>query len=219
MVRTRNRPLAAGRLSPNEVLFFGAAMSLVGLVHLALFTNLLAAFLTGLTLVSYVFVYTPMKRKSWISTTVGAVPGALPPMIGWAAAAGSLSIGAWTLFAIQFIWQLPHFYAIAWMYRDDYKRAGFQVLSTFDPNGQRTGLQSANWCAVLLPVSLVLPLIGLAGWLFTGVAIVLGLAFLFAGVKLAMHPSDAAARRVFLISIIYLPVLFGFLVLDRYLGV
>lgn len=219
MVRTRKRPLPAGRLEQNEGLFFGVTLALLGLLQLAIFTNLLAAFLTGLTLASYLFVYTPLKRITWISTTIGAVPGALPPMIGWAAAQGSLGIGAWTLFTIQFIWQLPHFYAIAWMYRDDYKRAGFQVLSTLDPHGRSTGLQSASWCAVLLPVSLILPLVGLAGWLFTVVAIVLGLAFLVTGVKLALHPSDSAARRVFLLSIIYLPVMFSFLVLDIYLGV
>jgi len=219
MVRTRKRPLPAGRLDQTEGLYFGAALSVVGLLQLAIFTNLLTAFLTGLTLASYLFVYTPLKRVSWISTTIGAVPGALPPMIGWAAAQGSLGIGGWTLFTIQLIWQLPHFYAIAWMYRDDYKRAGFQVLSVLDPHGRSTGLQSASWCAVLLPVSLILPLVGLGSWLFTTVAIVLGVAFLVAGVKLAVHPTDAAARRVFLLSIIYLPVMFGSLVLDIYLGV
>jgi len=219
MVRTRKRPLPAGRLDQAEGLYFGAALSVVGLLQLAIFTNLLTAFLTGLTLASYLFVYTPLKRVSWISTTIGAVPGALPPMIGWAAAQGSLGIGGWTLFTIQLIWQLPHFYAIAWMYRDDYKRAGFQVLSVLDPHGRSTGLQSASWCAVLLPVSLILPLVGLGSWLFTTVAIVLGVAFLVAGVKLAVHPTDAAARRVFLLSIIYLPVMFGSLVLDIYLGV
>jgi protoheme IX farnesyltransferase len=219
MVRTRKRPLAAGRLDHGEALFFGAALSVVGLLHLAVFTNLLAAFLCGITLGSYLFLYTPLKRVTWLSTTIGAVPGALPPMIGWAASQGSLGIGAWTLFTIQLVWQLPHFYAIAWMYRDDYRRAGFRVLSTIDPHGRRTGIQSASWCAVLLPVSLILPLVGLAGWLYTIVATLLGLGFLIAGMRLALAPTGTAARRVFLLSILYLPLLFGFLVLDIYLGV
>jgi protoheme IX farnesyltransferase len=219
MVRTRNRPMAANRLQPNEVLFFGAGLSLVGLVHLAIFTNLLAAFVCGLTLVLYVFIYTPSKRTTWLSTTIGAVPGALPPMIGWAAAQGSLAVGAWALFTIQLIWQLPHFYAIAWMYRDDYKRAGFQVLSVIDPDGRRTGLQSATWAAVLLPSSLMLPLVGIAGALYTIVAAVLGLGFLVTGVQLALQPTGTRARRVFLMSIIYLPLLFGILVIDIRLGV
>jgi protoheme IX farnesyltransferase len=219
MVRTRKRPFADRRVEHSEALFFGAALSLVGLLHLAVFTNLLAAFLCGLTLASYVFLYTPLKRVTWLSTTVGAVPGALPPMIGWAASQGSLGIGAWSLFTIQLVWQLPHFYAIAWMYRDDYKRAGFKVLSTLDPHGRRTGIQSASWCAVLLPASLILPLVGLAGWLYASVATLLGLGFLIAGVRLALQPTGTAARRVFLLSILYLPLLFGFLVVDIYLGV
>lgn len=219
MVRTRNRPLAANRMQPEVALFFGAGLSLVGLIHLALFTNLLAAFVCGLTLILYIFIYTPSKRTTWLSTTIGAVPGALPPMIGWAAAQGTLGVGAWALFTIQLVWQLPHFYAIAWMYRDDYKRAGFQVLSAIDPDGRRTGLQSAIWAAVLLPSSLMLPLVGIAGGLYTVVASVLGIGFLVTGVQLALQPSGVQARRVFLMSIVYLPLLFGFLVIDIRLGI
>ena len=218
MRRTRNRPLPAGRLQPGEALWFAVGLAVAGLLELALFVNLLAALVAGLTLATYVFAYTPLKRRTWLATTVGAFPGALPPVIGWAAARGSLDLGAAALFLIQFIWQLPHFYAIAWMYRDDYARAGFPLLAVVDPDGSLTGRQVAGWTAVLLPASLVPVLLGAAGALYGVAALVLGAGLLGLGMRLAARHEPERARRVFHGSILYLPCLFGCLVLDRMLG-
>ncbi len=216
MKRTRQRPLPSGRVTPAEALWFAMLLSLTGLFQLALFVNLMASLIAAATLVSYLFVYTPLKRRTWLATTVGAVPGALPPVIGWAAATGGVAAGAWALFAIQFIWQLPHFYAIAWMYRDDYARAGYPMLSVVDPEGALTGRQIAGWSAVLIPASLLPAVLELAGILYTGAALVLGMIMLALGLAVAARHDTARARRVFLGSILYLPALFGCLVLDRF---
>jgi len=215
MRRTAKRPLPGARLSADAALAFGVALAVVGLVELAAFVNLLAAVVAAFTLVTYVFVYTPLKTRTWLCTVIGAVPGALPPVIGWAAARGTLDAGAWSLFAILFIWQLPHFYAISWMYRDDYARGGFPMLAVVDTTGSRTTRHIVGWTLALVPASLLPALLGLAGaWYVTG-AVALGLGFVALAAALAAHTGRAAARRVFLGSILYLPVLFALLVLDR----
>jgi protoheme IX farnesyltransferase len=217
MHRTRERPLPAGRVQPLDGLLFGLGISLMGLLQLALWVNLLAAALAAATLLSYLFAYTPLKRRSWWSTTVGAFPGAAPPLIGWAAARGGLDAGAAALFAIQFIWQLPHFYAIAWMYREDYARAGFPMLSVIDADGSLTGRQIAGWSAVLLPVSLLPFALGDAGRFYALVALLLGAGLLALAAGLLRQHNVVRARRVFLGSILYLPLLLGALVLDALL--
>lgn len=215
MRRTSDRPLPASRLGTGEALAFGVALSIAGLLHLSLLVNMLAAWIAGATLASYVFIYTPLKTRTWLCTAVGAVPGALPPVIGWAAARGTLDAGAWTLFAILFVWQLPHFYAIAWIYRDDYARGGFPMLAVVDPDGAQTGRQILGWTAALLPASLLPALLGLAGRFYTAGALILGVGFLALAVGMALACSVPRARRLFLGSILYLPVLFTLLVLDR----
>jgi protoheme IX farnesyltransferase len=218
MNRTRNRPLPAERLMPLEALLFGVGLSLVGLLQLAIFVNPLSAAVAAATLVLYLFAYTPLKPRTWACTMVGAVPGALPPVIGWAAVRGSLDGGAWALFAILFIWQLPHFYAIAWMYREDYERGGFPMIGVVDPTGRRTALEIGSWSAALLPASLLPALLGLAGPLYMAGALVLGLAFMALAVAMALRCTKPLARRVFLGSIIYLPALLALLVLDKSKG-
>ena len=217
MRRTRDRPLPAGRLQTLEALAFGVSLSLAGLVELAWFVNPLASLVAGATLAAYIFVYTPLKTRTWLCTMVGAVPGAAPPLIGWAAARGTLDLGAAALFLIQFAWQLPHFYAIAWMYRDDYARAGFPMLSVLDTDGRRTGQQIVAWTAVLVALSLLPVLRGDGGWLYGGVAVVLGAFFLYLALAVARRHDSKRARRVFFASIVYLPLLFGVLVLDTLL--
>ncbi|UCE04110.1 MAG: protoheme IX farnesyltransferase [Candidatus Latescibacterota bacterium] len=217
MERTRHRPLPMGRVHPGDAMWFAVGLSLAGLAELALFVNLLTALVAGVTLATYVFAYTPLKRRTWLSTTVGAFPGALPPVIGWAAARGTLDAGAVALFAIQFIWQMPHFYAIAWMYREDYARGGFPMLSVIDEDGSLTGRQIAGWSMLLLPASLLPALLGHAGPLYAIGALLLGFVLLLLGLAVARTPELRNARRVFLASILYLPALFGLLVLDNLL--
>ena len=218
MRRTASRPLPAGRLPSGEALAFGVVVSLIGLFDLALFVNPLTAVVAGSTLIAYVFAYTPLKTRTWWSTSVGAIPGAAPPLIGWAAARGNLDLGAAALFAIQFIWQLPHFYAIAWMYREDYARAGFKMLSVLDPDGARTRRQIVAWAALLLPVSLLPVVVGANGWIYAGGAILLGTGFLVLALGMRKRHEVSSARRVFLGSILYLPLLFGLMVLDTLLA-
>jgi protoheme IX farnesyltransferase len=215
MRRTAARPLPGARLGPETALAFGVAQAVVGLAQLAAFVNLLAALVAAFTLVTYVFVYTPLKTRTWWCTTVGAVPGALPPVIGWAAARGGLDAGAWSLFAIMFLWQLPHFYAIAWMYRDDYARGGFPMLPVVDPTGARTMRHMVVWSLALVPVSVLPALLGLVGAWYAAAAVTLGLGFVALAAALAARAELVAARRVFLGSILYLPALFGLLVLDK----
>src|SRR5262245_23219966 len=215
MRRTSARPLPAARLGADAALAFGVTQAVVGLAQLAAFVNLLAALVAAVTLVTYVFVYTPLKTRTWWCTTVGGVPGALPPVVGWAAARGTIDAGAWSLFAIMFLWQLPHFYAIAWMYRDDYARGGFPMLPVVDPTGARTMRHMVVWSLALVPVSLLPALLGLVGAWYATAAVALGLGFVALAAALAARAELAAARRVFLGSILYLPVLFGLLVLDK----
>jgi protoheme IX farnesyltransferase len=215
MRRTSDRPLPAGRLNANRALVFGIALAVIGFGELAWFVNLLSAVLGGATLVSYLFVYTPLKQRSWLSTTVGAFPGAMPPMIGFAAAAGTLTPQAWVLFAILFLWQFPHFYAIAWMYRDDYARAGIRMLPVVEPDGHSTARQIVLCASLLIPVSLAPGLVGMSGRLYLLGALALGAWFLYSGVRAANERSLVRARGVLLASVFYLPLLYGLMLLDR----
>ena len=215
MRRTRNRPLAAGRLGAMEGAALGALLSLAGLAELAVFTNLTAAAVAAVTLVSYVFLYTPLKTRTSLATLIGAVPGALPPVIGWAAATGTISGPAIVLFGIVFLWQMPHFLAIAWMYRDDYAQAGIPLLPVLEPDGRRTGQQALLYAAALWPVSLLPVITGLAGLPYGLVATVLGFLYIGLSVRFAQERSPATARRLFLFSILYLALLLGALVANR----
>jgi protoheme IX farnesyltransferase len=215
MRRTLRRPLPGARLTADTALGFGIAIALLGLAELAVFVNLLAAAVAAITLASYVLVYTPLKTRTWWCTTVGAVPGALPPVIGWAAARGGLDLGAGALFAILFIWQLPHFYAIAWMYREDYQRGGFPMLPVVDRSGTRTMRHIVVWALLLVPASLLPAMLGLSGPWYAAGAVALGLGFVGLAAALAACTELAAAKRVFFGSVLYLPALFALLVLDK----
>jgi protoheme IX farnesyltransferase len=214
MSRTRTRPFVTGRLPLAATIAIGCALGAAGLAELTLFVNPLAAGLSALTLVIYAFVYTPLKRVSEINTLVGAVPGALPPLIGAAAATGHLGIEGWLLFALLACWQLPHFYAIAWMYRDDYRKAGLRMISTDDATGRRTAFHAVISASVLLVVSLLPALLGRAGWFYATVAGALSLFFLIMAVRFLGHPDRAHARSLFLTSIVYLPLVLTSLALD-----
>ena len=215
MRRTRDRPVASGRLRANEGLTFGLSLSSAGLAELAIGVNLLSAAVAALTLVSYVLVYTPLKRHTSLATLVGAIPGALPPVIGWAAATNSVTLPAFVLFGIMFFWQMPHFLAIAWLYRDDYAAAGIPLLPVLEPDGHRTGRQALLYGAALWPVSLMPTLLGLADGFYIAVATALGLTLIALCAKFARDRSAHTARQLFLFSITYLPLLWGALVADR----
>lgn len=216
MARTENRPLPAGRLRPLEVTVFGTVATLIGMVCLMVLpTGPLAAILAGLTFVLYVFAYTPAKRHTWWNTFIGAVPGALPPLIGWAGAAGSLDWTCAPLFAILFFWQIPHFLAIAWMYRDDYRRAGLIMLPVLDPAGTRTFLHMLIH-TVLLIVASVVPLAFGASGAYGGAALAAGLVFLAFVLRFGWGQTDRAARNVLRASLIYLPFVLSWLALERY---
>jgi protoheme IX farnesyltransferase len=215
MRRTSMRPAPQGRLGVNEGTWFGVLLSSIGLVELTFGANPTAAAVALATSASYVLAYTPLKTRTSLATLVGAVPGALPPVIGWAAATGNISLPAWVLFGIVFFWQMPHFLAIAWMYRDDYARAGIPLLPVLEPDGRRTGQQALLYAAALLPVTLLPALVGLAGAPYSIVATVLGFIFVGLSALFAHDRSMVSARRLFLFSITYLPLLWGALVADR----
>ena len=215
MRRTRTRPIPDGRVGVVEARIFGAVLAGCGLGVLALTANLTAALLAVATLAIYLVVYTPMKRFSSAATLVGAVPGALPPLIGWAAAHGSASLGGWTLFGIVFLWQIPHFMAIAWLYRDDFRSAGFPMLPVVEPDGRRTGQHAVLYAAVLVPVSLAPSMVGVSGTYYFWVALALGLGLFGLAVNFAAGRSERTARWLFLGSITYLPLLWAAMVLDH----
>jgi heme o synthase len=215
MRRTRMRPVPDGRLQPFESVAFGLVLSVIGLAVLATEVNLLSAAVALATLLTYTWIYTPLKRRTSFATVIGAIPGALPPVIGWAAARGSLSQGAWVLFAIVFLWQLPHFLAIAWLYREDYARAGFPMLPVIEPDGRSTARQALFYCAALLPVSLAPTLLGMASTVYFVSALGLGLLFLGLTLRFARTRSVADARRLFFGSIIYLPILWILMIAGR----
>jgi protoheme IX farnesyltransferase len=215
MTRTRSRPLPSGRLQPETALIFGGLTAGLGMIYLALLVNVLTSFLAAVTLVSYVFIYTPLKRITPLNTLVGAVPGALPPLMGWTAARGEVSLHGYSLFAILFLWQLPHFLAIAWLYRDEYARAGFAMLSVIDEDGARSGRQAVGLTLGLLPISLCPFLFNLAGPVYFAGALAIGLVFLFFAIEFSRKLTRQQARKLFYVSILYLPILLGLMVFDK----
>jgi heme o synthase len=215
MKRTQSRPLPSGRISAMSAFWFAVALSVAGFVELWLGANLLTAVLGLFTLLTYLFIYTPMKQRSPHSTTLGAIPGAMPPLIGFAGAAGTLTAEAYILGAILFIWQFPHFYAIAWMYREDYERAGIRMLPVVEPDGESTA-RRILWCSVaLIPISILPKFWAMAGNFYTVGAILAGLMFLYYSTRIINDRSRVRARAVLLASVVYLPILYGLLVFDR----
>jgi protoheme IX farnesyltransferase len=215
MKRTQSRPLPDGRLEPLEALLFASALAVVGVLYLAMAVNLAAAGVTAAIAVLYLFAYTPLKVRTPLATLVGAVPGALPPVTGWAAARDDIALGAWVLFGIMFLWQLPHTLAIARLYRDDYARAGVRVLPVVDATGASTERQILSGTCALVAVSLLPTLIGLAGGVYFTGALVLGLGLVVLAIAQAHAPSMASARRVMFASLLYLPALFALLAYDK----
>ena len=216
MRRTANRPLPAGRVAPREAFWFGVALAAGGVFQLALLVNFLSSLLAFLTMTSYLFLYTPLKKKTTWCTVAGAFSGAMPPVIGWAGARGDLSLEAWILYAILFLWQFPHFLAIAWIYREDYARGGIRVLTVEDAQGRATFRQIVGCSLILVPVSLSPALLGMAGSLYFFGALVLGLVFLQCGVWAAMSRSKTQARRLVHASVIYIPLVYGLLMWDKF---
>ena len=216
MRRTRLRPLPDARLQPSEAMWFGSALSAIGLVVLAAGANILSAVVALGTLASYAIVYTPLKRRTSFATVIGAIPGALPPVIGWAAGRGDLSQGAWVLFGILFLWQLPHFLAIAWIYREDYARAGLPMLPVIEPDGRSTGRQAVVYSAALLPLAMGPTLLGMTGAVYFAGAFLLTGGLLALSIRFATARSIATARRLFFGSIIYLPLLWILMIADRH---
>jgi protoheme IX farnesyltransferase len=215
MRRTQGRPLPSGRITPRNALIFGLSISIAGFLELALGVNTLTSLLGLFTLASYLFVYTPLKQRSPHSTTIGAIPGAMPPLIGYAASSGTLNAEAWILFAILFLWQFPHFYAIAWMYREDYERAGILMLPVVEPDGESTARQILLYSLVLIPISLVPKMLAMTGNLYLIGALVLGLYYLYSGTRVTFHRTRRRARGVLLASIVYLPVLYALMLVDH----
>ena len=215
MRRTASRPLPSGRLQPVTVMLFGGVCALVGTVYLALLVNPLTSVLGAVSLICYLFIYTPLKRLTWLNTAVGAVPGALPPLMGWAAARGELSGGGWALFAILAFWQMPHFFAIAWIYKDEYAKAGFQMLPAVDPDGSRTAQQSVSHTLALLLVGLCPFLFHLAGPVYLAGSLLLGAGYLACAIRFARRLDLKSARLLFISSIIYLPLILICMVVDK----
>jgi protoheme IX farnesyltransferase len=214
MKRTQNRPLPSGRLTPREALWFGIVLAIAGGLELGFGVNWLTSGICLATLAMYLFLYTPLKQKTWWSTTVGAFPGAMPPLIGFAGAADKLTADAWVLAAILFLWQFPHFYAIAWMYREDYSRAGIQMLPVVEPDGQSTARQILLYSVLLIPISLLPKWMGMTGSLYLIGALAMGLLFLYSGIRVSLDRTRVRARKVLLTSVLYLPVLYALMVLD-----
>ena len=215
MHRTRLRPLPTGRVTPREGRAFASVVTAAGLGELAFGANIVAAAVALATLISYVAIYTPLKRRTSWATIVGAVPGALPPVIGWTAARGALTAEAWVLFGIVFFWQLPHFHALSWLHREDFRRAGLPLVATLDPDGRRTSAHALGFALALLPMSMAPAFVGLAGSAHLGVAGVLGIAFIVLAVRFAKRPTTASARALFLGSLAYLPLLWISLIVER----
>lgn len=215
MRRTATRPLPTGKLTPTQALLFGAGLTLMAEAYMALLVNPLTAALGVTVIVGYLFLYTPLKTRTSLSTAIGAFPGAMPPLMGWVAATGEVTIGAWALFAILFLWQFPHFLAIAWMYREDYARAGICMLPVVEPEGRLTAQQIVAYTLMLLPVSLVPTILGISGSVYLVGAIILGLLFLYSSIMCAVSKTRQQARRLLLASVVYLPLLFVLMVLNR----
>src|SRR5438552_11074623 len=211
MLRTRNRPLPDGRLSPNEALVFSAIISAAGVLYLLYFVNALTAALGAATLAGYILVYTPLKTRTTLCTLIGAFPGAAPPMMGWTAARGELDMIALSLFAILFLWQMPHFFAIAWIFTDDYGRAGFSIHTS----GERTGRQIIFYCCALIPISVLPTFFGLTGMIYLAGAILLGFVYLGYGFAVALFRSNTHAHRLLRVSVLYLPALLVLMMIDK----
>ncbi len=215
MLRTRQRPLPAGRMVPWKALCFGILLSVIGVLYLARETNLLASLLAALTLGSYLFLYTPLKKRTPLCTLVGAFPGAIPPLIGWVAARGEITVFAGILCLILFLWQFPHFLAIAWMYREDYARGGIAMLPVVEPSGKSTGRQIVVFSVLLIPISLLPSLLGVTGLIYLVGTLILGVAFLHYGARAAMARTTIQARRLLQASVIYLPLVYGLMLIDK----
>lgn len=215
MERTRNREIPSGRVLPEHALGFGLVLSIFSVVWLVVTVNLLTAFLVLATAFLYVVVYTPLKTRTWLNTTIGAIPGAMPTLCGWAAAMNTLDFGAWVMFAILFAWQHPHFYAIAWIYRKDYEKAGYKMLSVVDKSGSRLFMQVLLFSLLLLAVSLLPTFMEISGWLYFAGALLLGLYVMVAGFQFVVRPTVRDARRLLMSTIIYLPVLFVVIMADQ----
>ena len=215
MRRTRTRPVPAGRMRPAEALTLGVALSVLGVSYLAATGNALSATLAALTIVIYIFGYTPLKRASTANTVVGAIPGAIPPMIGWVAARGAIEAGSWSLFAILLLWQLPHFFAIAWMHREDYSRAGFRMISSDDRSGERSASQSVFFCILLLVIAGLPAFLGVVTFAYLAIELVLGGLFVAVAMRFLKARTARAARLLFITSIVYLPLLLVALVLTK----
>lgn len=215
MRRTANRPLPSGRLDSGNALLFAWGIAVAGIIYLSALVNLATAIVVVISLSSYVFVYTPLKRKTWLSTLIGAVPGALPILAGWTATGQPLTAGAWALFAIMFAWQMPHFYALAWIYREDYERAGFRMLTVVDGTGARAARHTLWFTAALIPISLMPTALGIAGDLYLVGALALGIGFLVLTTGMLRKPNERIAWRIFTGSIVYLPILLLLMVFDK----
>jgi protoheme IX farnesyltransferase len=213
MKRTEHRPLPAGRIQPTDALFFGIVLGISGLSYLAILTNWVAVSLSVLTLVSYLAIYTPLKRRTPFATVLGGIPGALPPIIGWAVVQGRVSMDAWSLFFILFFWQMPHFLSLAWMYRNDYTRGGYKLLVVLDQTGEVTSRQILVYCCALVPASLMPTLVGFTGFVYFTGALILSISFLTTGIVFFREHSNSAARRIFYFSLLYLVLLFLLLML------
>jgi heme o synthase len=215
MRRTKMRPIPAGRMRPLQALILGVVLSIFGVGYLAIVCNLLSAALAAITIGIYIFAYTPMKRASTANTAVGAIPGAIPPMIGWAAARGNIGAGAWSLFAIVFLWQLPHFFAIAWMFREDYAQAGFRMISSDDRSGERSASQSVFFCILLLVIAGLPAFLGIANFVYLAIELLLGGLFTAVAMRFLRMRTPSAARSLFIASVVYLPLLLATLALTK----
>ena len=215
MRRTQGRPLPSGQLDPTRALLFASAISIIGFVELVFGANLLTGLLGLFTLLTYLFIYTPLKQRSPHCTTIGAIPGAMPPLIGYAAASGTLTWEAWALFAILFVWQFPHFYAIAWMYREDYERAGIRMLPVVEPDGESTARRIVLYSMALLPISLLPRYLGMTGNVYAFGAVAMGALFLYTGFRIVNDRTRQRARSVLLASVVYLPMLYALMLLNR----
>lgn len=215
MTRTLRRPIPTGRVSPSEALAFGIIQCTISICYLFFLVNPLTAVLGLTVIVGYVFLYTPLKTRTTASTAIGAIPGAMPPLMGWTAAAGEITLPAWALFTMLFLWQFPHFLAIAWMFRDDYAKAGIKMLPVVEPSGRMTARQIVLFAIMLVPVSLAPFFMGISGWIFLVGASLLGIWFLLESCRMAMSRTSEKARRLLLVTVLYLPLIFGLAVIDH----
>ena len=215
MERTANRPIPTGKVSPTEALVFGLILTVSAEIYLAFLVNPLTAVLGLVVIVGYVLLYTPLKTKTSASTAIGAIPGAMPPLMGWTASANEITLGAWVLFALLFLWQFPHFLAIAWMYKEQYRKAGILMLPVVEKDGKLTAIQIVTFTLMMLPISIAPFFIGVAGYVYLVGASILGIWFLITSIKTAREKSVEQARKLLLVSVLYLPVIFALMVFDH----